>query len=192
MVERLYRLLLRWLPRDFRDRFGAEMLDTARALDADRPRRPWTTVRAVSDAIVTPISLRAELRHDRRRHTPGRRTVPMESLLRDVSFALRGLRRDPAFTLFVGVTLALGIGANAAMFGVADRLLLSGPSHVRDAGRVVRLYSTELPPGMREFTTSGFGYVTFDLLRRDAHAFEQVATFARNDAVAGRAPTPAP
>jgi predicted permease len=186
MFERLYRFLLRWLPGDFRERFGAEMLDTARALDADRPRGAWKTVRAVSDAVTTPISLRAELRRDRRRLAPGTRTIPMESLLRDIAFTVRGLRRDPSFTVFVCIALALGIGANAAMFGIADRLLLSGPTHVRDAGRVVRLYSTERPAGMRDFTTSGFGYVTFDLLRRDAKAFEQVATFARNDAVAGR------
>ena len=38
------------------------------------------------------------------------------------------------------VTFALGIGANAVMFGVVDRLLLSPPAHVRDPGRVARLY----------------------------------------------------
>ena len=57
MFEHVYRFLLRWLPRDFRERFGAEMLDTARALDGDRPRRLWKTVRAVSDAIVTPVTV---------------------------------------------------------------------------------------------------------------------------------------
>ena len=106
----------------------------------------------------------------------------MESWLRDTAFAVRGLRRDPAFTIFVAVTLALGIGANAAMFGIADRLLLGGPAHIRDASRVVRLYSTEQPPGMREFTTSGFGYVSYDLQRHGARVFDEVATFARNDA----------
>ena len=185
MFERFYRFLLRLLPREFRERFADEMLDTARALDADRRRRPWQTVRAVSDAIVTPLSLRVELRDDSRRGIL-RRVVPMESWLRDTAFAVRGLRRDPAFTIFVAVTLALGIGANAAMFGIADRLLLGGPAHIRDAGRVVRLYSTEQPPGMREFTTSGFGYVSYDLQRRGARGFDGVATFALNTGIAGR------
>ncbi|HYN06696.1 MAG TPA: ABC transporter permease [Vicinamibacterales bacterium] len=185
MIERLYRLLLALLPRDFRERFGAEMLDTARALDADRPRSPRRTARVISDAILTPIALRAELRADARLAGQTRK-VPMESFLRDVRFALRGLRREPAFTAFVAITLALGIGANAAMFGIADRLLLRGPAHVREADRVVRVYFTEQPPGMRVFTTSGFGHVTYDLLRQGATAFEQVATYAINDVVAGQ------
>jgi predicted permease len=185
VIERLYRVLLTLLPRDFRERFGAEMLDTARALDADRPRSPGRTARAISDAILTPLALRADLRADAR--VPGEtRKVPMESFVRDVRFAIRGLRREPAFTAFVAITLALGIGANAAMFGIADRLLLRGPAHVRDADRVVRLYFTEQPPGMRVFTTSGFGYVTYDALRQGAGAFEQVATYAINDIVAGQ------
>ena len=95
----------------------------------------------------------------------------MESLLRDLQYALRGLSRDRAFTAFCLVTLALGIGANTAMFGIADRLLLGGPDHVRDSTRVVRLYATTKNPGMREFTTDGFGYVTYDLMRQNAHSF---------------------
>jgi hypothetical protein len=38
-------------------------------------------------------------------------------------------------------TLTLGIGVNATMFGIAGRLLVRGPEHVRDSGRVVRVYS---------------------------------------------------
>jgi putative ABC transport system permease protein len=184
VIERLYRLLLALLPRDFRDRFGAEMLDTARALDADRPRTPRQTARVVSDALLTPIALRAELRADAPAASP--RQMPMESVVRDVRFALRALRREPAFTAFVVMTLALGIGANAAMFGIADRLLLRGPAHVRDATRVVRLYVTEQPPGMAVFTSSGFGHVTYSVLRRAATSFEHVATYAINDVVAGQ------
>jgi putative ABC transport system permease protein len=185
MIERLYRLLLALLPRDFRDRFGAEMIDTARALDAGRARTPRQTARVVSDALLTPIALRAELRADARLSASPRQ-VPMESLVRDIRFALRALRREPAFTAFVVMTLALGIGANAAMFGIADRLLVRGPAHVRDANRVIRLYVTEQPPGMTAVTSSGFGHVTYDVLRRGATSFEQVATYAINDIVAGQ------
>src|SRR5262245_24899661 len=191
MLERLQRLLLVFLPREFREQFGAEMVQTARALDAERPRRAWRRVRATADALLTPVSVRIDARRDAHRHMhhePVRRTGPMESLLADLKFALRGLRREPAFTTFCLVTLALGIGANAAMFGIADRLLFAGPDHIKDSTRIVRVYATTQPAGMREFTTDGFGYVSYDLLRQGSQTFTGVATYAINEGVLGAGP----
>src|SRR5215471_17662815 len=48
----------------------------------------------------------------------------METLLTDIRLALRRVRRAPAFTAAVVLTLALGIGANTAIFGVIDSILL--------------------------------------------------------------------
>ncbi|HEV2181602.1 MAG TPA: ABC transporter permease [Gemmatimonadaceae bacterium] len=53
-----------------------------------------------------------------------RGTVPLESIVRDLRYAMRSLESRPAFTLTVIATLALGIGANAAMFTLVDALLL--------------------------------------------------------------------
>jgi len=57
-------------------------------------------------------------------------------MLDDVRFALRQLRKNPAFAAVAVVTLGLGIGAAAAMFGLVQGALLSPPPYV-DPGRVV-------------------------------------------------------
>jgi putative ABC transport system permease protein len=64
----------------------------------------------------------------------------MDHLAQDLRFAWRGLRRTPGFTWTVVAILALGIGANAVMFGVVDRLMFRPPDFLRDPGTVHRLY----------------------------------------------------
>ncbi len=65
------------------------------------------------------------------------RAVSFDHLVRDVSHAVRMLRRDARFTAAVVLTLSLGVGANAAMFGLVDALLFRPPDHVRAPDRLV-------------------------------------------------------
>ena len=103
----------------------------------------------------------------------------LQSVRQDIIYALRGLRREPAFTGFAVVTLALGIGANAAMFGVVDRLLLRGPDHVTDADRLVRFTATVQRPGMGEVTYAGLGYVVYDNFRKsNSKLFDGYAAYS--------------
>jgi len=51
----------------------------------------------------------------------------LEAIWQDAKATLRGLRRSPAFTLGVMLTFALGVGANAAMFSLIDRLMFRPP-----------------------------------------------------------------
>ncbi len=69
-----------------------------------------------------------------------RRSIPIiETLLQDVRFGLRMLRRNPGFALAVVLTLALGIGANVTMFSVVDSLLFRMPDHVRAPEQIVNV-----------------------------------------------------
>jgi len=64
----------------------------------------------------------------------------LEHFVQDVRYALRGLRRAPGFTAVVVLTLGLGIGANAAMFGAIDRLMFRPFPYLSDPARVHRVY----------------------------------------------------
>src|SRR5947199_14856 len=94
-----------------------------------------------SDWGVSDANGRAKLyqltRVERGRLARERWAVRGETLRQDAASAVRGLRRNTAFSATVIGVLAIGIGANATMFGVIDRLLLSPPAHVSDPAHVV-------------------------------------------------------
>src|SRR5688572_6672568 len=63
----------------------------------------------------------------------------METLAQDLRYAVRGLRRSPAFTVVALLTLALGIGVNASIFGVVNAILFK-PLPVERPERLVDIY----------------------------------------------------
>lgn len=67
--------------------------------------------------------------------------MPAEDFVRDVKHMTRGLRKSPGFTLAVILTLALGIGANTAIFSVVDQLLLR-PLPYPNGDELVTIYET--------------------------------------------------
>ena len=66
-----------------------------------------------------------------------------EDLIRDITLSIRGLRRAPGFALAVVLTLALGVGANTAIFSVVDQVLLR-PLPYPEGDRLVRIYEKGL------------------------------------------------
>ena len=110
----------------------------------------------------------------------------LASWLQDVRYSVRALVREPLFSLMVIATLALGIGANATMFGIIDRLLLQGPAHVAAPEQVMRLYVTTSPAGMEPFTGQWVGYASYLLLDAETDVFEGAAAYTLRDARIGR------
>ena len=66
----------------------------------------------------------------------------METLLQDVRYAARLLRRNPLFALPAALSVAIGIGANTTVFSVANRLLLREPVGVAEPDRLIDIGPT--------------------------------------------------
>ncbi|MGH7648600.1 MAG: ABC transporter permease, partial [Gemmatimonadaceae bacterium] len=107
----------------------------------------------------------------------GRGTAFIESMAQDLRYAARGMRAKPGFALGIVLTLALGIGANAAMFGIVDRLLLRPPAYLRDASRVHRVYFSQTV-SHQPVTTGSSSIGRLLDFRRLTHSFSTVAGFA--------------
>src|SRR2546429_545326 len=97
--------------------------------------------------------------------------------MNDLRYALRTFARTPALIAAAVVCLALGIGANATIFGVVDTLLFRPPPHVQDPERVVRLYFRRHYPAFGTNTSSITGYPLYTLIRQSARSFDALAAF---------------
>ncbi|HEX8559750.1 MAG TPA: ABC transporter permease [Pyrinomonadaceae bacterium] len=97
----------------------------------------------------------------------------METFLQDVRFGARVLAKNKGFTAVAVLTLALGVGANTAIFSVVNDLLLR-PLPYRDAERIVMLWEVT-PEGRRQNTTSR---ANFQAWRDQNKSFEAVAAFS--------------
>ncbi len=107
-----------------------------------------------------------------------------EGAAQDVEYAVRGLRRSPGFTIAVVATLGLGIGANAAMFSVVDRLLFRAPPMLHDAGAIHRVYAALTTRG-EEFVGQGITYARYVDLTKWTSSFSHIAQAETSDLPVG-------
>jgi putative ABC transport system permease protein len=127
------------------------------------------------------------VRIDRSRRSKERRVSKLEDFSQDLGYALRGFRRQPGFAAVIILTLGLGIGANATMFGLLDQLLLKPPTYVVAPDRIVRLQISESEPGMGSWTNESMAWLTFRDQRDHASYYADIAAyFTQMDMPLGR------
>ena len=97
----------------------------------------------------------------------------METLLRDLRYAVRALARQRGFTLTAVATLALGIGANTAMFSIVNGMLLR-PLPYPDAGAIVRIGEARAGQARSNVFLTNRSML---LLQDEAESFEQLAAY---------------
>ncbi len=106
------------------------------------------------------------------------RGLPMlELFVQDLRYALRTLRKNPGFAAVAVLTLALGIGANTAIFSIVNAVLLR-PLPFPQANRIVAVYQTLERNGIHR---NGVSYLNFADWQQQSHSFEQMGAFGESD-----------
>ncbi len=177
-MQALYRLLLLALPADLRREFGAEMAQLFReqcdAL-AGRPlERAGFVLAAAGDIMAQGVAARLP----RRRGVavtegPSVRSLAMSTVRSDIRHAIRLLLRYPAMSMLALTTLALGIGANTAIFSVVDAVLLRQLPYA-EPDRLVMVWEKRPAEGVLKNIVSAADFLDW---RQRQEPFVAVAAF---------------
>jgi predicted permease len=101
----------------------------------------------------------------------------LDRLFRDLRFGFRGLRESPGFTITAILTLALGVGANTAVFSVMNSVMLRSLP-VADADRMVYFRTSNPPRGTGTIDTNEtLSYPVYDALRKQTGAMSAVIAY---------------
>ena len=192
--DRLYRLLLHTLPSDLRRDFGDDMVRLFHDYRAELAGRPirlvslW--VSAACDVVLEAVAARAapfrvsKARWNERggdedavsRSRSG--GILMRTVLADFRHGLRLLRRYPSSSLLALATLAIGIGANTAIFSVVDRVLLRALPY-RDPDQIVMVWEKRPLEGAIKNVVSPADYLDW---RARNTVFEHMAGYTGTSA----------
>lgn len=187
--ERLLRAAMRCHPRAFRGEYEHEMVDYYRAvMIAEGARRGgvwrlWFLWQCIGSAVCRGLAQQWRGRGrafddgiDRGVRARAERRGAVGTIVQDVRYGLRQLRRSPGITLIAVVSLALGIGANVAIFSLSEQLLVRALP-VPEPDRLVNLSAPGPKPGSSTHTQASGSEATFSYpMFRDLEASRQSLT----------------
>ena len=161
---------------DLDDEFERHVASTRGALRA----RLWY-YRQVAGSMGPAVTMRRRRRRQGvMRHTTHERAAWPEQALQDLRFTARSLRKRPGFTAAAIATLALGIGANTAIFSLVDGIVLR-PLPYKDPDRLVRVWSNN-PRGIPRNSMAPADFFDLRDQVQGPHGFASLSAFTDGDA----------
>jgi predicted permease len=169
---------MHWLRRFFQKEKSEQQLDAELRFHVEKQ---------VSDYIASGLSPEEARRRARlafggfesvkEQSREARRASFLDTLIQDIRYGLRILRKNPGFTLAAAVTLALGIGANTAIFSIVNAVILR-PLPYKDSSRIFHIAThTAMFPTF----SLGLSWLNFQQLRAQASSLEQTAAYSDMD-----------
>jgi MacB-like protein len=178
-ADRRFAWWLVWLyPPAFRRDVGLGLVDALddrmRARRAAGASTAGVRLPAIADTVHNaPVEWIAAWRafHPQPRQPSSRKRTMIDTVMQDVRYALRLWRRRPTFAAIAILTLALGVGANTAMFSIVNAVLLR-PLPYAHADRLITVYTKS-----KNFRQGLVSYLEYEEIRRQSGSIEAIALF---------------
>src|SRR5258707_3787860 len=137
----------------------------------------WLLSAIEGESIARKRQAKAYRTYDKIKHIGHEEVGYMETLLQDIRYGLRMLLKAPSFSIVATIALALGIGANTAIFSVVNAVLLR-PLPFANSEQLMVVFETDSARGMQRSSAS---YPNFADWRDQNHVFEHMASYYNND-----------